>query len=340
MWSLGAPGSSRCRHADPPDQLDEGGLYTCVMAEQKSIYVAGHTGLVGSAILRQLERRGRTSIITASHQELDLREQASVWGFMEQTRPDQVIVAAGTVGGIHANRSRPAEFLYDNTMIHANVIDAAHRVGVEKLLYLGSSCIYPRLSPQPIPESALLTGPLEPTNEAYALAKIAGIAMCDTYRTQYGCNFISAMPTNLYGPYDRFDPEFGHVLPALLRKCHEAAQRGDGVVEVWGSGRAIREFMHADDLADACLFLLDHFDEPGPINVGTGVEVSIAELATLLRDLICPGMELRFDPSMPDGTPRKLLDSSRLAALGWTASISLSAGIDSTYRWFRENVAS
>ena len=309
------------------------------VSDPRRIYVAGHTGLVGSAIVRALDARGEVEIITASHRELDLRDQGDVRAFVADHGPDQVIVAAGTVGGIQANRTRPAEFLYDNQMIHANVIAAAHRAGVAKLLYLGSSCIYPRLAEQPISEDALLTGPLEATNEAYALAKIAGISMCDSYRAQYGAHFISAMPTNLYGPFDRFDLEGGHVLPSLMRKCHEAQGLDALVVDVWGSGRAMREFLHVDDLADACLFLIDHYDEPGPINVGTGVDCSIRELAESLRDLICPEAELRFDPSMPDGTPRKVLDVSRLSALGWTASIPLEEGIAATYAWYRQQAS-
>ena len=312
------------------------GRYSGHVAREKSVYVAGHGGLVGSAIVRALEGRGHRSVITVEHSELDLRDQARTRAFFDEVSPEQVIVAAGTVGGIHVNQSRPAEFLYDNLMIQANVIDAAHRSGVDKLLYLGSSCIYPRLAEQPIVEDALLSGPLEPTNEPYALAKIAGISMCDSYRSQYGCNFISAMPTNLYGPFDRFDLESGHVLPSLMRKFHEARLRGEREVTVWGSGRPKREFLHVDDLADACLFLLDNYDQPGPINVGTGIDLSIQDLAGMLRDLICPSAELLFDPQMPDGTPRKVLDVSRLTALGWSASIELDDGIAATYAWYRE----
>jgi GDP-L-fucose synthase len=304
-----------------------------------TVFVAGHSGLVGSALVRALTARGEL-VITADHSDLDLRDQAATHEFLQATEPDKVIVAAGTVGGILANSTRPAEFLYDNMLIHANTIDASFRAGVTKLLYLGSSCIYPRMATQPITEDQLLSGPLEPTNEPYAIAKIAGIKLCDAYRAQYGCNFISAMPTNLYGPGDRFDLDGGHVLPSLMLKCHTAKVNGDDSIEVWGSGVARREFMHVDDLAHACLFLLDEFDEPGPINVGTGIEHSIGTLATMLRDLICPEVELVFDPSMPEGTPRKVLDTTRLAEMGWTSTIPLSEGIASTYDWFVTHHAS
>lgn len=300
------------------------------------VFVAGHRGLVGSALVRALEGRGE-EVITADHQDLDLRDPAATLDFIRSSNPSRVIVAAGTVGGILANSTRPAEFLFDNLLIHANTIDASYRAGVDKLLYLGSSCIYPRMSTQPITEEQLLSGPLEPTNEPYAIAKISGIKLCDAYRAQYGCNFISAMPTNLYGPGDRFDLEGGHVLPSLMLKCHNAKLSGDDSIEVWGSGSALREFMHVDDVAQACLFLLDQFDEPGPINVGTGVEHSIKELAIMLRDHICPDVDLVFDPSKPEGTPRKVLDTSRLAEMGWTSTISLSEGIASTYTWLVEH---
>jgi GDP-L-fucose synthase len=243
---------------------------------------------------------------------------------------------AGTVGGIHANTSRPAEFLYDNLMIHGTVVQAAHRIGVEKLLYLGSSCIYPRLAEQPITEEALLSGALEPTNEGYALAKIVGIKLCETYRRQYGDDFISAMPTNLYGPGDNFDLEGGHVLPALMRRFHEAREAGEATVGVWGTGNARREFLHVDDLADACLFLMDGYSAPGHVNVGTGVDLTIRELAETVRDLVHPGADLAFDASRPDGMPRKVLDVSKLAGLGWTARTSLTDGLVSTYAWFVE----
>ena len=252
-------------------------------------------------------------------------------------RPEYVFLVAGTVGGILANSSRPAEFIYDNLMIHATVVHAAHLVGVERLLYLGSSCIYPRECPQPMREEHLLGGKLEPTNEPYAVAKIAGIKLCQAYRKQYGCDFISAMPTNLYGPGDNFDLESAHVLPALMRKLHEAGLAGRQEVEVWGTGRARREFLHVDDLADACLFLMRRYDEAEHVNVGTGEDLSVRQLAEAIRDLVAPGVRLAFDPSRPDGTPRKLLDVSRLHALGWRHSIPLAEGIESTYRWLCEN---
>jgi GDP-L-fucose synthase len=303
-----------------------------------SIFVAGHRGLVGSAICRRLEAGGYHNVLTATRSELDLRDQTAVDRWFQANRPDHVYLVAGTVGGIQANSTRQAEFLYDNLMIHATVIEAARRSEVTKLLYLGSACVYPRHSPQPIPESALLTGPLEPTNEGYSLAKIAGIRLCRHYREQYGCNFITAMPTNLYGPGDNFDLESSHVLPALMRKFHEAKVRGEGGVEIWGTGRARREFLHVDDLADACLFLMDRYEESGHINVGTGVDLSIAELAVAIRDIVHPGAELSFDLSRPDGMPRRVLDVSNLTALGWRATIDLPAGLASTYEWFRSHV--
>jgi len=304
-----------------------------------SVFVAGHRGLVGSAILRRLEQGGHRNLVTATRDQVDLRNQAAVAGFMDEHRPRFVYLVAGTVGGIMANSTRPAEFLYDNLMIHANVIEEAHHVGVGKLLYLGSSCIYPRLADQPIVEPALLTGPLEPTNEAYAIAKIAGIKMCDAYRVQYGCDFVSAMPTNLYGPNDNFDLQSSHVLPALIRKFDDARRAGEDRVTVWGTGRPRREFLHVDDLADACVFLMEHYDDPGPINVGYGEDVAIAELAGLVRDVVHPGASIDFDTSKPDGTPRKLLDSTRLQQLGWRPSIPLAEGIASTYDWYLEHVA-
>lgn len=307
---------------------------TTTIPTDARIFVAGHRGLVGSAIVRRLTAEGFTNILTADRSQLDLRDQAAVNYWFRANRPEYVLLVAGTVGGILANSTRPAEFLYDNMMIHATVVHAAHLFEVRKLLYLGSSCIYPRLASQPITEDALLTGPLEPTNEAYALAKIAGIKLCDSYRAQYGCNFISAMPTNLYGPNDNFDLTSSHVLPALIRKFHDAKVRKEEAVEVWGSGTPRREFLHVDDLADACLFLMRHYEEPGPINVGTGIDVTIAELAATVRDIVAPGVGLVFDTTKPDGTPRKVLDVGRLAALGWAASTPLEAGIASTYEWF------
>ena len=300
------------------------------------VFVAGHRGLVGSAIVRHLEADGFTDLRTVGREVLDLRDQSAVDSWFDVERPRYVFLVAGTVGGIHANTSRPAEFLYDNLMIHGTVVQAAHRIGVEKLLYLGSSCIYPRLAEQPITEEALLSGALEPTNEGYALAKIVGIKLCETYRRQYGDDFISAMPTNLYGPGDNFDLEGGHVLPALMRRFHEAREAGEATVGVWGTGNARREFLHVDDLADACLFLMDGYSAPGHVNVGTGVDLTIRELAETVRDLVHPGADLAFDASRPDGMPRKVLDVSKLAGLGWTARTSLTDGLVSTYAWFVE----
>ena len=297
------------------------------------VFVAGHRGLVGSAIVRRLEADGFTDLRTVGREVLDLRDQSAVDSWFDVERPRYVFLVAGTVGGIHANTSRPAEFLYDNLMIHGTVVQAAHRIGVEKLLYLGSSCIYPRLAEQPITEEALLSGALEPTNEGYALAKIVGIKLCETYRRQYGDDFISAMPTNLYGPGDNFALGGGHVLPALMRRFHEA---GEATVGVWGTGNARREFLHVDDLADACLFLMDGYSAPGHVNVGTGVDLTIRELAETVRDLVHPGADLAFDASRPDGMPRKVLDVSKLAGLGWTARTSLTDGLVSTYAWFVE----
>ena len=303
---------------------------------QAPVFVAGHGGLVGSAIVRRLEADGFLDLRTVGRDALDLRDQAAVDAWFDVERPRYVFLVAGTVGGIHANSTRPAEFLYDNLMIHSTVVQAAHRTGVDKLLYLGSSCIYPRHADQPITEEALLTGPLEPTNEGYALAKIAGIKLCETYRRQYGDDFISAMPTNLYGPGDNFDLEGGHVLPALMRRFHEAREAGDGSVTVWGTGTARREFLHVDDLADACLFLMDRYSEAGHVNVGTGVDLTIRELAETVRDLVHPEGKLVFDTSRPDGMPRKVLDVSRLTDLGWTATTSLADGLADTYRWYLE----
>ena len=301
------------------------------------VFVAGHGGLVGSAILRCLAARGYTNVLTAARDELDLRDQSAVNRWFEANRPEYVYLVAGTVGGIMANSTRPAEFLYDNMMIHGTVVHAAFQTGVKKLLYLGSSCIYPRSSQQPITEDALLTGPLEPTNEAYALAKISGIKLCDFYRQQYGCDFISAMPTNLYGPHDNFDLTGSHVLPALMRKFHEARKNGHGGVDIWGSGLAQREFLHVDDLAECCHFLMENYSEAGHINVGTGIDLSIKELAEMIRFEVYPECDLFFDTSKPDGMLRKVLDVSKLQALGWTAKTDLRSGIQSTYEWFCDN---
>lgn len=303
------------------------------------IFVAGHRGLVGSAIVRTLVAAGFRNIQTVTRSDLDLRCQQAVQSWFERCRPCHVFHAAGTVGGILANSTRPAEFLYDNLLMHVNVIEAARRCGVRRLLYLGSSCIYPRECPQPIKEEYLLTGPLEKTNEAYAISKIAGIQMCRTYRQQYGCDFFSVMPTNLYGEHDNFDPRSSHVLPALIRKFHEARQAGLPTVDVWGSGTARREFLHVDDLADACLFLMQNYAGGDHINVGTGSDLTILELAELLREIIYPQARLVFDTTKPDGTPRKQLDVGRLRGLGWRHAISLRDGVERTYRWFEKNVA-
>ena len=301
---------------------------------QSPVFVAGHKGLVGSAILRRLESEGFSDLRVVERKDLDLRDQSAVNTWFESERPKYVFLVAGTVGGIMANSTRPAEFIYDNLMIHGTVVHASHRVGVEKLIYLGSSCIYPREADQPITESSLLKGPLEPTNESYALAKIAGIKLCEGYRRQYGDDFISAMPTNLYGPGDNFDEMNGHVLPSLMRRFHEAKGKQQATVEVWGTGKAKREFLHVDDLADACLFLMDNYSDLEHINVGTGVDNSIQELAESIRDLIYPDAEIVFDSSKPDGMPRKVLDVSKLTELGWEARVLLSKGLISTYEWF------
>jgi len=298
------------------------------------IFVAGHRGLVGSAILRRLRVGGYQNLLTATREQLDLRDQAAVNYWFRANRPEYVFLVAGTVGGILANATRPAEFLYDNMMIHATVVHAAHLYGASRLLYLGSSCVYPRDCPQPIKEEYLLTGPLEATNEMYALAKIAGIKLCQSYRAQYGCDFIAAMPTNLYGPQDNFDLAGSHVLPALIRKFHEARVAGCDEVVIWGTGTPRREFLHVDDLADACVFLMEHYDAAGHINVGTGEDLSIRELAELVGSIVHPAARLVFDRDKPDGTPRKLLDVTRLHNLGWRHSTGLGEGIAATYEWF------
>jgi GDP-L-fucose synthase len=302
------------------------------------VFVAGHRGLVGSALTRRLRSEGFTELLVATRDELDLRDQAAVNDWFRANRPEYVFLVAGTVGGILANSTRPAEFIYDNLMIHATVVHASYVSGVTRLLYLGSSCIYPRDAAQPIDEAALLTGPLEPTNEPYAIAKISGIRLCQAYRRQYGCDFISAMPTNLYGPGDNFDLTSSHVVPALMRKFHEAKQSGVRTATVWGSGAPRREFLHVDDLADACLFLMERYDDDGHINVGTGEDLSIRELAARLRDLVAPDVQIVFDSSKPDGMPRKLLNVDRLHALGWRHRIPLEPGLRSTYEWFREHI--
>jgi GDP-L-fucose synthase len=300
------------------------------------VFVAGHAGLVGSAVVDRLRADGFESILTVTRSELDLRDQAAVNTWFARERPEYVFLVAGTVGGIMANSTRPAEFLYDNMLIHGTVVEASKQVDVAKLLYLGSSCIYPRQARQPITEDQLLTGPLEPTNEAYALAKITGIKLCEAYNAQYGCNFISAMPTNLYGPGDNFDPVGGHLVPMLMRRFHEARVAGEPKVEVWGTGSPRRELLHVSDLADACIYLMDHYDGPGHINVGTGEDIAIRDLAEMLRGIVHPGAELVFDTSKPDGMPRKVLDVSRLHDLGWRHRIGLQEGLEETYRWFTE----
>lgn len=309
------------------------------MRTDSKIYVAGHRGMVGSAILRRLQQEGYRNLATADSRQLDLRRQDEIELFFERERPEYVFLAAAKVGGIWANDRYRAEFLYDNLMIEANVIHAAWRYGVKKLLFLGSSCIYPKLAPQPLAESALLSGPLEPTNEPYAIAKIAGIKLCDAYRAQYGCNFISAMPTNLYGPNDNYHPENSHVLPALIRRFHEARIKGVREVALWGTGTPLREFLYVDDLADACLFLMERFDQPGPINVGVGQDISIRELARLVSGIIGYTGHIVWDESKPDGTPRKLMDIGRLSAMGWTARTPLEAGIRIAYADFLQRYA-
>jgi GDP-L-fucose synthase len=301
--------------------------------------VAGHRGLVGSAVVRAFEARGYDSLVVRSHQELDLTEQSAVREFFAETRPQAVIMAAARVGGIQANNSHPAGFLRDNLLIQDNVIDAAYRSGVEKFVFLGSSCIYPKLAPQPIKEDYLLTGPLEPTNEWYAIAKIAGVKMCQAYRREFGFNAISLMPTNLYGPGDNFDLQSSHVLPALIRKIHEAKMRRDNSVEIWGTGKPRREFLHVDDLADAILYLLQFYDAEPIVNVGWGEDLTIRDLAETIMSAIGYSGALTFDHSKPDGTPRKLLDVSRLQGLGWRPRITLQAGIEGTYAWFKNHAS-
>lgn len=301
------------------------------MRPQNKIYIAGHRGMVGSAILRHLQKQGFSNFLLRTSEELDLRNQEAVAVFFATEKPDYVFLAAAKVGGILANNTYPAEFIYDNLQIQNNVIHAAYKSGVKKLLFLGSSCIYPKLAPQPLKEEYLLTGLLEPTNEPYAIAKIAGIKMCDAYRAQYGCNFISVMPTNLYGPNDNYDLQNSHVLPALIRKFHEAKIRQQPTVTVWGTGTPRREFLHADDMADACVHLMEAYNESGLVNIGTGKDISIAELAQLIKNIVGYQGEIVFDTSKPDGTPRKLVDVSKLHALGWQHRIELIEGIRDVY---------
>jgi GDP-L-fucose synthase len=314
--------------------MNEGAAQPGAMNTRAKIFVAGHRGLVGSAIVRRLRADGFETLLTCGSAELDLRDQGAVDAFFRRERPEYVFLAAAKVGGILANDTYPADFIRDNLQIQTNVIDAAYRGGARKLLFLGSSCIYPKHAPQPMPESCLLTGPLEPTNEWYAIAKIAGVKLCQAYRRQYGFNAVTAMPTNLYGPGDNFDLQSSHVLPALLRKFHDAKVRGDAAAVVWGTGAPRREFLHVDDLAEACVFLMQRYDEESPVNIGWGADVSIRELAELIREVVGFRGELSFDAGKPDGTPRKLLDTSRLEALGWSPRIVLRDGIAATYQWF------
>ncbi|CAK9218849.1 unnamed protein product [Sphagnum troendelagicum] len=309
------------------------------MENGAKIYVAGHRGLVGAAIVRALEKQGFNNLLLRTHKELDLTRQAAVEDFFHKEKPDYVILAAAKVGGIHANSTYPAEFIAVNLQIQTNVIDAAYKAGVKKLLFLGSSCIYPKFAPQPIAEDSLLTGPLEPTNEWYAVAKISGIKMCQAYRLQYKFDAISGMPTNLYGPHDNFHPENSHVLPALIRRFHEAKVTGAKEVVVWGSGSPLREFLHVDDLADATVFLMQNYSGIPHVNMGSGSEVTIKELAEMVKEVVGFQGELKWDLSKPDGTPRKLIDSSKLAELGWEAKIPLKEGLVETYKWYVDNVA-
>lgn len=308
------------------------------MEQQAKIYIAGHRGMVGSAIMRNLQSKGYDNFVTRTSSELDLRHQQQVTDFFAQEKPDYVFLAAAKVGGIQANNVYRGEFLYDNLMIQNNVIHQSYIQGVKKLQFLGSSCIYPKLADQPLKEEYLLTGPLEPTNEPYAIAKIAGIKLCENYRAQYDCDFISVMPTNLYGPHDNYDLNNSHVLPALLRKFHEAKENGDATVEIWGSGSPKREFLHVDDLAEACVYLMEHYSEPELVNVGTGEDISIKDLALLIKDVVSFAGELTFNTSKPDGTPRKLMDVSKLHSYGWQHRIGLREGISAVYEQYRQEV--
>lgn len=308
------------------------------MEKNNKIYVAGHRGMVGSAIVRKLSQEGFTNIIERSSAELDLRNQQSVNDFFAKEKPQYVFLAAAKVGGIVANNTYRAEFLYDNLLIESNIVDAAYKNGVKKLLFLGSSCIYPKLAPQPLKEEYLLTGLLEPTNEGYAIAKIAGIKLCEAYRDQYGCNFISAMPTNLYGQGDNYHPQNAHVIPSLIRRFHEAKINKAPVVTIWGSGSPLREFMYTDDLADACFYLMQNYNDKLFINIGTGEDLTIKELASQIKEIVGYEGELAFDTSKPDGTPRKLMDSSRLHAMGWKHKTSLAEGLRKAYQFFKQEV--
>ncbi len=308
------------------------------MNKTDKIYVAGHRGLVGSAIVRNLESKGYTNIVKRTHKELDLTNQAAVYDFFAQEKPDVVVLAAAKVGGINANNTTPAEFAYENMQIQCNVINAAHVNKVKKLLFLGSTCIYPRMAPQPIPEDALLTGPLEVTNEAYAIAKISGLEMCKFYKRQYGDDFISCMPTNLYGPHDNYDLSGSHVMPAMIRKFHDAKVKGEKSVELWGTGSPLREFLYVDDMADACVFLLENYSGEQHVNIGTGKEVTIAQLADIVKKTVGYEGEIVWNKDMPDGTPRKLTDVTKLHGLGWTHKVELEEGVRLAYEWFKDNV--
>lgn len=302
------------------------------MELHSKIYIAGHRGMVGSAIMRRLQKEGYSNFVTRTSAELDLRNQQAVAGFFAQEKPGYVFLAAAKVGGIYANNTYRAEFIYDNIQIQNNIIHHSYVNGVKKLMFLGSSCIYPKMAPQPLKEEYLLTGVLEPTNEPYAIAKIAGIKMCDAYRSQYGCNFVSVMPTNLYGPHDNYDLQNAHVLPALIRKFHEAKTNGLHEVSIWGSGSPMREFLHADDMADACVYLMKNYNEPGLVNIGTGSDVTIKDLALLIKKIVGFEGELVFDASKPDGTPRKLMDVSKLHSFGWKHTYDLEEGITDVYK--------
>ena len=308
------------------------------MNKSDKIFVAGHRGLVGSAIVRNLESKGYTNIVKRTHKELDLTNQAAVYDFFEQEKPDVVVLAAAKVGGINANNTTPAEFAYENMQIQCNVIHAAHVNKVKKLLFLGSTCIYPRMAPQPIPEDALLTGPLEVTNEAYAIAKISGLEMCKFYKRQYGDDFISCMPTNLYGPHDNYDLAGSHVMPAMIRKFHDAKISGAKSVELWGTGSPLREFLYVDDMADACVFLLENYSGEQHVNIGTGKEVTIKQLAETVKKTVGFEGEIVWNTAMPDGTPRKLTDVTKLHNLGWNHKVDLEEGVKLAYDWFKENV--
>ncbi|MCD8740522.1 GDP-L-fucose synthase [Mucilaginibacter roseus] len=308
------------------------------MDKNSKIYIAGHRGMVGSAIYRKLQKEGYTNIITRTSAELDLRDQKQVADFFATEKPDYVFLAAAKVGGIVANNTYRAEFLYDNLQIQNNIIHNSHLNGVTKLMFLGSSCIYPKMAPQPLEEDYLLTGPLEPTNEPYAIAKIAGIKMCDAYRDQYGCNYISVMPTNLYGYNDNYHPQNSHVLPALIRRFHEAKESGAATVTIWGTGSPKREFLFADDLAEACYYLMEHYNEPGLVNIGTGEDIAIKDLAYLVKDIVGFEGDIDFDTTKPDGTPRKLMDVGKLHGYGWKHTIELPEGIKLAYEDFKSKL--